>query len=71
MTTTVAMTAKRAEEKEKERYKFLYGDTPEKKTSPSQRFVKKSPKQSIKLSPSSKIWEDKKIKMKVVQKKLI
>ena len=65
------MTAKRSEEKEKERYKFLYGDTPEKKPSPSQRFVKKSPKQSIKLSPSSKLWDEKRMKMKVVQKKLI
>ena len=74
MTTTVAMTAKRNEEKEKERYKFLYGaygDTPEKKPSPSHRFVKKSPKQTIKLSPASKVWDEKKMKMKVVQKKLI
>ena len=69
---TSSQTAKKAEEKEKERYKFLYGDTPEKKPSPSQRWIKKSPKQqSIKFSPSSRMWEDKKMKMKVVQKKLI
>jgi hypothetical protein len=70
-TTSMASTAKKTEEKEKERYKFLYGDTPEKKASPSQRFVKKSPKQSLKLSPASKAWDEKKMKMKVVQKKLI
>ena len=72
--STSVATAKKAEEKEKERYKFLYGDTPEKKGSPSTRFVKKSPKQSpqqsMKLSPSSRGWEEKK-KLKVVQKKLI
>lgn len=56
-TSSLGLTAKKTEEKEKERYKFMYGDTPEKKPSPSQRFVKKSPKQSLKLSPASKGWD--------------
>lgn len=50
-------TGKKTEEKEKERYKFMYGDTPEKKPSPSHRFVRKSPKQGLKLSPASKGWD--------------
>lgn len=69
-TSSMASTAKKSQDKEKERYKFMYGDTPQKKPSPSQRFVKKSPKQSLKLSPASRGWEEKKMKMKVVQKKL-
>ncbi len=58
--TTALSSSKKIEEKEKERYKFLYGDTPEKKPSPMQRFVKKSPKQSpkqsSKVSPTNKGW---------------
>ena len=68
---TNSLTAKKAEEKEKERYKFMYGYTPEKKPSPAQRWIKKSPKQSLKLSPASKLWDKKKVKMKVVQTKMI
>lgn len=49
---------KKTEDKEKERYKFYYADTPEKKPSPAQNFYRKSPKQSpkqsSKQSPSSK-----------------
>lgn len=71
--TTALATAKKAEEKEKERYKYYYGDTPEKKPSPA--FFRKSPKQSLKqsskISPSNKGGEEKKVKMKVLQKKLI
>lgn len=37
------------EDKQKERYKLLYGDTPEKKPSP--KGLKKSPKRSPKHSP--------------------
>lgn len=73
--TTTTISSKKTEgEKEKERYKYYYGDTPEKKPSPAQNFYRKSPKvspkQSSKISPSSKI-DEKKVKMKVLQKKLI
>lgn len=56
-TTTLVSTAKKAEEKEKERYKYYYGDTPEKKPSPAnflRKSPKQSPKQSSKISPSNK-----------------
>ena len=45
------LARKKNEEKEKERYKFYYGDTPEKKNSPTHKGGKKSPKQSPKNSP--------------------
>lgn len=78
--TTALSSLKKNEEKEKERYKFYYGDTPEKKPSPTHKFAKKSPKspkgspknspkQSSKISPSTKDNNDRKIKVKVLQKK--
>ena len=47
------MARKKNEEKVKERDKFLYGDTPEKKPSPKggKKSPKGSPKQSPKQSP--------------------
>jgi hypothetical protein len=74
LATTAAISAKKTEEKEKERYKYYYGDTPEKKPSPAnfyRKSPKQSPKQSSKISPSNKGGEEKKMKMKVLQKKLI
>lgn len=78
--TTAVNSLKKNEEKEKERYKFYYGDTPEKMPSPAHKFAKKSPKspkgspknspkQSSKISPSTKDHNDRKIKVKVLQKK--
>jgi hypothetical protein len=52
--TMAVLARKKNEEKEKERYKFYYGDTPEKKPSPGnkgKRSPKASPKQSPKQSP--------------------
>lgn len=49
ISTLSALSMMKKEDKEKERYKLLYGDTPEKKPSP--KGIKKSPKRSPKHSP--------------------